>query len=46
MIVSPKRMWDGLEKGDRYMLLSGVVVPLAFWWYYIGRERYGTKGMK
>jgi len=45
-MATPVDMWKGLEKNDRYMILSGVVIPLAFWWFYIGRSRYGTKGMK
>lgn len=45
-MISPARMWNALEKSDRYTLLSGVIIPLMFWWFYIGRERYGMKGMK
>lgn len=45
-MVSPLRVWSGLEEGDRYMLLSSIAIPLAFWWIYMGRKKYGTKGLK
>jgi len=45
-MANPIERWKGIEKGDRYMLLSSIVVPLLFWWYYIGHKRYGTKGLK
>lgn len=45
-MATPKDMWKGIDKNDRYMLLSSMVVPVAFWWFYIGRKKYGTKGLK
>lgn len=45
-MTSPVTMWKGMEKGDRYMILSSIVLPLSFWWIYVGRHKYGTKGLK
>lgn len=45
-MANPIQMWKGIDKGDRYMLLSSIVIPVLFWWYYVGRNRYGTKGMR
>ncbi len=39
-------MWKGIEKQDRYMLISSIFVPLALWWAYIGRHKYGMKGLR
>jgi hypothetical protein len=45
-MANPVQLWKGIDKGDRYMLLSSIVIPVLFWWYYVGRKRYGTKGMR
>jgi hypothetical protein len=45
-MATPKDVWKGIDRGDRYMLLSSMIVPVLFWWFYIGRKKYGTKGMK
>lgn len=45
-MANPKEIWTGMQKNDRYMLLSSIVVPITFWWFYIGRHKYGMKGMK
>lgn len=38
--------WAAIEKKDRYALLSTVVIPAIFWWFYIGKDKYSTKGMR
>jgi len=45
-MATPIDRWKGLDKSDRYMLLSSMLVPFAFWWFYLGRHKYGTKGLK
>lgn len=45
-MTNPISMWKGIDKNDRYMLLSSIVVPILFWWFYVGRNKYGTKGMR
>lgn len=45
-MASPKDIWKGIDKSDRYTLLSTVAIPIAFWWFYIGRKKYSTKGVK
>lgn len=35
-----------LDNDDRYWLLASVVTPFVIWWYFIGRHKYGVKGMK
>ena len=46
-MASPTDIWKGLDQSDRYMLLSSVMVPIGFWWFYIGRKKYGVqKGLK
>jgi hypothetical protein len=37
---NPVTFWKNMDKGDRYMLLSSIAIPLAFWWFYIGRKKY------
>jgi hypothetical protein len=44
--VNPIALWQGMPKSDRYMLVSSVIAPLVIWWFYIGRTKYGMKGMK
>lgn len=44
--MNPAARWKSIDKNDRYMLLSSIIVPITFWWFYIGRNKYGTKGMR
>ncbi len=44
--MNPVNIWKTLDKSDRYMLVSSIFVPLVVWWFYIGRTKYGTKGMR
>lgn len=34
-----------LDTNDRYYFLATILVPLVLWWIYIGRRKYGVKGM-
>lgn len=44
--MNPLATWHGLDKQDKYMILTSVVIPIAFWWGYFGRHKYSTKGMR
>jgi hypothetical protein len=35
-----------LDKGDKQFFAATVIAPLLVWWYFNGRKKYGTKGMK
>jgi len=45
-MANPKQIWTGLDKSDRAWLVGTVVAPIAVWWFYHGRNKYGTRGMK
>jgi hypothetical protein len=35
-----------MQSGDKQWFFSTVVAPIILWWFFIGRKRYGVKGMK
>lgn len=35
-----------MDYDDKRFFITTVLLPIAAWWYFIGRKRYGTKGMK
>ena len=39
-------IWKGMDRSDKYLLISSVFAPLLFWWIYVGRHKYSTKGMR
>lgn len=43
---SPIERWNAIEKNDRAFMLGTIVVPIVVWWYYFGRDKYSTKGIK
>jgi hypothetical protein len=34
------------DNDDKKFFLASILIPLAVWWYFTGRKKYGTKGMK
>ncbi len=45
-MANPVDRWNAIEKGDRAFIIGSLVAPLAIWWFYTGRHKYGTKGLK
>jgi hypothetical protein len=43
---SPLTLWNGIEHSDRAFIVGSVIAPIFVWWFYYGRQKYGTKGMK
>lgn len=43
---SPVQRWNAIEKSDRAFMIGSIIAPLAIWWFYFGREKYSTKGIK
>jgi membrane protein insertase Oxa1/YidC/SpoIIIJ len=37
--------WNALDKGDRYLILSGSI-PVLLWFVMFGYSKYNTKGMR
>jgi hypothetical protein len=35
-----------MERADKQFFAATIVAPLIVWWFFTGRNRYGTKGMK
>jgi len=35
-----------MDASDKHLLIGSVLAPLVFWWLFIGRKKYSTKGMK
>jgi len=35
-----------MENSDKQFFAAAVVAPLIAWWLFIGRKKYGVKGMK
>lgn len=35
-----------LDKQDKQFFVGAILAPLITWWLFIGRQKYGTKGMK
>lgn len=44
--MNPISIWKGLDRSDRYMIVSSVVAPILVWWFYTGRHKYSSKGMR
>lgn len=40
-----KMALPALDHNDKYWLLGTVVAPIVVWWMFIGRHKYGVKGM-
>lgn len=34
-----------LDQDDKRFFAASVIIPIAVWWYFTGRKKYGTKGM-
>lgn len=45
-MANPVQRWKALDKGDRSFIVGSIVAPIVIWWFYYGREKYGTKGLK
>jgi hypothetical protein len=35
-----------LDHDDRRFFVASIVAPLMVWWFFIGRKKYGMKGMR
>lgn len=35
-----------LDKSDKQFMVATIIAPVVVWWYFSGRRKYGTKGMK
>jgi hypothetical protein len=35
-----------MESDDKRFFVASIVIPIGVWWYFTGRKKYGTKGMK
>jgi hypothetical protein len=35
-----------MDSGDKQFLLGAVLAPILAWWFFQGRKKYATKGMK
>lgn len=40
-MISPKHM----DTSDKQFFMAAVIAPVIAWWVFIGRKKYGTKGM-
>lgn len=45
MIETVKAWCKSMDKNDM-MLITSTVLTIVTWWVFIGRKRYGTKGMR
>jgi hypothetical protein len=35
-----------MDSGDKQFMVGAIIGPILVWWFFTGRKRYGTKGMK
>lgn len=35
-----------LDNQDKQFILASIVAPLVIWWFFTGRKKYSTKGMR
>jgi hypothetical protein len=40
------RRWNALDNGDKAFFVGSLIAPIMVWWYFTGRKKYGTKGLK
>lgn len=45
-MANPLERWKAIKVDDRAFLVGTIVAPIAVWWFYFGRKKYGTKGLK
>lgn len=45
MIDTVKAWAKSVDKNDAQFLLS-TLFGIALWWFFVGRKRYGTRGMR
>lgn len=44
-----KEMFTSMDRGDKIMftqIFVGTASTILVWWYFSGRRKYGTKGMR
>lgn len=34
-----------LDTDDKRFFLAAIITPIALWWVFTGRKKYGVKGM-
>lgn len=35
-----------MDNSDKQWLIGAIVAPIAAWWIFKGRQKYGSKGLK
>jgi len=45
-MATPVERWNALQNGDKAFIVGTVITPIVVWWYFTGRKKYGTKGLK
>jgi len=43
-MINPKTFYSSLSVGDKMALITPVL-SILIWWLFIGRKRYGSKGL-
>jgi hypothetical protein len=35
-----------IDTADKQFFIASILIPLCIWWFFTGRKKYSTKGMK
>lgn len=38
--------FSGMDSSDKQFFLASILAPIAVWWFFRGRKKYSTGGMK